>query len=160
MLVVALGSNTTDVADNDVYQFGIAAIATPQTGSVPFTITITAQDTNGVPVSSFVGSVLLSAAGDSGPLSVSPPSTGPFTAGQWVGSVTITNVHANVVLTADDGASHTGNSNPFDLVPGPLSRFAWDPVASPQRQNQDFSVGKRTSTGRKWRKLSSPSMRR
>jgi hypothetical protein len=30
-----------------------------------------------------------------------------------------------VILTVSDGLGHTGSSNPFDLVDGQISRFAW-----------------------------------
>lgn len=47
---------------------------------------------------------------------VLPESTGSFTNGVWNGNVTVSPPSTSVVLSADDGAGHTGTSNPFDTT--------------------------------------------
>ena len=46
----------------------------------------------------------------------------------------------NVRLTADDGAGHTSQSNPFDVQVGPVDHFAWSIVPSPQHEDTPFPV--------------------
>ena len=45
---------------------------------------------------------------------------------------------AGVVLTAGDGAGHTGASNAFDVVSGPLHHFTWSTVSSPKYKDVPF----------------------
>jgi len=45
---------------------------------------------------------------------LSPTTSDPFVDGVWTGTVTVHGVVTNMVLRADDGAGHTGESNPFD----------------------------------------------
>jgi len=47
---------------------------------------------------------------------VTPTVTGSFSNGVWSGNVAVQQLATNVTLAADDGAGHTGASNPFDLV--------------------------------------------
>ena len=55
-----------------------------------------------------------------------------FTNGVWTGNVTATTLGSGVVLAASDGAGHTGASNTFDVIVGPLHHFAWSTISSPQ----------------------------
>ena len=80
----------------------------------------------------FTGTAGLSGAGSGGPVPVTPATTGAFAGGAWSGSVTVSALAAGVVLTAGDGAGHTGASNAFDVVSGPLHHFAWSTVSSPK----------------------------
>ncbi len=79
-------------------------------------ITITAQSSNNVTVTSFVGPVNLAATGQPGPVAISPPRSAWFINGVWTGSLTVLQIASNVVVTATDGASHSGSSNPFDVA--------------------------------------------
>jgi len=49
------------------------------------------------------------------PVPVSPTATGLFVNGVWTGEVTVHEVVSNLVLWADGGAGHIGESNPFDV---------------------------------------------
>jgi uncharacterized repeat protein (TIGR01451 family) len=131
-------TGTLTILDNDADHFTLSAIASPQTSAVPFSVTITARDaTNGI-VSAFEGPVTLSAAGDLGPASLAPTSSGLFSAGQWTGSLTVNSWDTNVVLTAADGSGHTGASNPFEVV-RPASVFI--PAANRTDMVQDTARG-------------------
>src|SRR5262249_9047138 len=53
------------------------------------------------------------------PVIVAPATIPSFTNGVWAGSLTVqqSNPPSRIVLLADDGAGHTGLSNPFNLMP-------------------------------------------
>ena len=136
-----IGANaTTTVLDNDVHHFTLSAIAATQTRAVPFSVTVTAKDVNDLTIASYTGSTGLSAAGAGGAVSISPSTTTAFTAGVWTGNVTVNTFDTNVVLTASDGAGHTGASNVFNVGIGALHRFAWNTIASPQTAGVAFST--------------------
>ncbi len=84
------------------------------------------------------------------PTSITPTNTGSFVSGVWTGSVTVLDMVANMVLHANDGSGHVGNSNPFNVYsaddtdgdglpddwetthwPGDLSYGPGDPAANP-----------------------------
>ena len=152
------GSGTTSVRDNDVHHFAISSIASSQIRGVPFSVTITAQDVNGVTIGSYAGTPGLAAAGDGGADALTPTTTTAFEAddgsmdglppttttafsgGVWTGSVTVSTFDTNVVLTVSDGAGHTGASNAFNVATGPLHHFGWNTVASLQAKNAPFGV--------------------
>ncbi len=46
-----------------------------------------------------------------------PPVAGPFANGVWIGNITVSRPAANSILKADDSAGHTGESNPFRVLP-------------------------------------------
>ncbi|MGA2139353.1 MAG: M36 family metallopeptidase [Verrucomicrobiia bacterium] len=110
------GSADSTVLDNDVHHFAWSTISSPQTSGVPFTVSVTALDINGLTISNYAGSATLSAAGDAGPATITPATTGAFTNGVWTGSATVNNLDTNVRMTADDGAGHTGQSSQFDVA--------------------------------------------
>ena len=125
--------------------FSFSTIASPQIPGAPFAITITARDTTNGVFTGFTGTVALSGkkpglSGGSVPVPVSPTNTTAFTAGQWTGSVTVGASGTNVTLIADDGAGHTGMSNPFNVQVGALDHFVWSAISSPQHQDTPFSV--------------------
>ena len=47
---------------------------------------------------------------------ITPTVTGAFSSGTWSGSITATQPATGVILTADDGAGHTGSSNAFAVT--------------------------------------------
>jgi len=80
---------------------------------IPFDITITAKDAYGNTVTSYTGTNTLTLI----PLgTISPSSTGAFSAGVWTGSVTISGVVAGTYSITTTGDSKTGNSNMFRVV--------------------------------------------
>jgi uncharacterized delta-60 repeat protein len=71
----------------------------------------------GVAMRSFTGFSLDTIRSGSGTqIPISPTNTGPFANGIWSGNITVLQPATNVVLWADDGSSHTGSSNPFDVI--------------------------------------------
>jgi uncharacterized repeat protein (TIGR01451 family) len=57
-------------------------------------------------------------AGPSVMFAVTPTNSGSFVQGAWNGLITLPLASSNVVLRADDGAGHTGDSEPFVLLAG------------------------------------------
>ena len=111
-------SVTASAFDNDVHHFGFSNIVAPQKAGVPFTVTVSAQDVNGVVIPYFSGTANLSAAGDGGAVTITPASTGYMYSGSWTGFVTCNTAGANVRLTASSGGI-TGTSNAFDVQASP-----------------------------------------
>ena len=100
---------------SSVDHFTWSAISTPQITNSPFVATITAVDASGSTVASFNGHVAISASSSAGPVAVNPIVTGNFINGVWNGTFTVLQMAAGVMISADDGAGHTGTSNPFDV---------------------------------------------
>jgi hypothetical protein len=48
-----------------------------------------------------------------------------FTNGLWTGFLAVQNPGTNVVLHADDGGGHLGDSNPFNVLPGGAPVLTW-----------------------------------
>lgn len=113
------GSGTVAVLDNEVHHFSFATIAGPKNGMAPFSVTVTARDTNDVVIASFSGSAALSGAGDAGVVSVAPTVTGNFSSGSWTGNVSVNTAGTNIHLSASAG-SVSGVSNPFDVLAWPV----------------------------------------
>jgi ELWxxDGT repeat protein len=134
-------SAPTTVLDNDVHHFAIDPIAASQIRGVPNNVTISARDVNDVFVGTFTGAVALTAAGSGGPATITPTATAAFTGGTWTGNVTVQDFANGVVLTASDGAGHTGASNAFNVGTGPLHHFGWAPIDLVQSVNLPFAVG-------------------
>ena len=100
-----------------VDHFLCTPISSPQTCAVPFSVTISARDLNGLVLSNFNGPVILSAAGDHGPAMVSPAVTPAFANGSWSGTVAIPAGYpdTNMRLTCSSNGA-AGLSNPFDVL--------------------------------------------
>lgn len=145
-VVTASAASFTDssadiaVKDNDVYQFAFFSIASPQAAGTPFAVSVSALDINGSTIAVYQAPVNLSGAGDGGPGVIEPTTITTWTNGVWTGVVHANTVDTNVRLTADDGAGHTGLSNPFEVQIGPLDHFGWSFVPSPQHQDVPFPV--------------------
>lgn len=127
------GSANTNVQDNDLHHFVLGPIASPQVPNAPFPVTVTACDVNGAAITNHASAATLSDGGVILALS------------GWVNGVATVNAAIaapaqGVVLTADDGAGHTGASTPFDVAVGAVHHFAWAPVASPQTSDNFFPV--------------------
>lgn len=133
-------SGTVTVLDNDMHHYSLSPIGTSQVRGVPFSVTITAQDVNGLTIPTYTGSASLGAAGSAGAVAITPTTTGVFSAGVKTLSVTALAFDTSVVLTADDGGGHTGSSNAFDVGVGTLHHFSWGTVSSPQSAGVPFSA--------------------
>lgn len=134
------GSSSTSVIDNDLHHFSFAAISSPKTLNAPFSVTITAMNLSNSTVTAFTGTAGLSGIGASGIVSLTPATTGSFSAGAWTGSIAISTETTNIVLTASDGAGITGTSNAFAVGVGSLHHFAFSNIASPQTSGTAFAT--------------------
>lgn len=117
-------SNLFNVSVGALHHFHFTTIAGQQAGNA-FNITIAAHDANHNTVSSFVGSTVLS--DNTG--SLSPTTSGAFTAGVRTLAVTITKTNANTVISANDGSGHLGQSDAFVVTHNNLDHFAVTNVA-------------------------------
>jgi hypothetical protein len=107
-----------------VDHFAFAPIPTPQTSSVPFTVTISACNSSGLVLTNFNGAAMLSGAGDHGAVPLSPLNTSLFVNGQWTGAVTVdpTSPDTNIRLTASSNGV-SGTSSPFNVVAPAIQVF-------------------------------------
>lgn len=119
-------SNAFTVYAGPVHSFQIAMISTPQTAGVPFPVTITAKDAYGNTATEFNHSVTLQEKTGT----ISPSATQPFLNGVRTEYVTISRSDQDIVITVSDGAGHTGLSNSFNVAPGALDRFSFDPIGN------------------------------
>lgn len=113
-------SNSFTVNPAALNHFAISSIASPQTAGTGFPVTITAEDAFGNTVTSFNGTVSISVSSGT----VSPTTSGSFLNGTRTESITVFTAGSNLTITVDDGASHIGTSNAFDVQPGALHHFA------------------------------------
>jgi hypothetical protein len=113
------GSTEFDVRPAAVDTFSIGLIGSPKNAGVEFPITITAKDAYGNTVSGFGASVSI----QDGTGSVSPVQSGYFTGGVRTETVVISKSSQDIALTVNDGAGHTGRSNFFNVLPGPVNHF-------------------------------------
>jgi hypothetical protein len=49
-------------------------------------------------------------------IAVLPPDSGNFVNGIWTGNITVTQAISGLILRAEDGTGHRGDSNPFDMA--------------------------------------------
>ena len=112
-------SNSFDVRPASVQSFEIGLIGSPKNAGVGFPITITAKDVFGNTATGFGGTVSISDA--AGP--VVPPNSGAFSNGTRNETVQITHSGQDVFLSVNDGSGHTGGSNFFNVLPGPVDHF-------------------------------------
>jgi len=134
------GTANTNVIDNDLHHFGIGTISSPKTRGAPFNVTITAQNFSNGTVTSFTGTVGLSASGAGGAVSMTPTTTTAFIAGVWTGSLTVNTFDTNIVVSINDGVGHAGASNAFSVTVGALHHFAFNPISSPKTAGTAFST--------------------
>ncbi|MEJ2634167.1 MAG: hypothetical protein P8184_02615 [Calditrichia bacterium] len=115
-------SSQIRVNPGNLDRFVFNPINGPQQAGIPFSVTITAVDPQGNPVSNYTGMVLLSASTGDNTLI---PVTANFSNGSWTGNITMKKASGGVYLSASDGATpaHTGQSNDFEVKPGPLAAF-------------------------------------
>ncbi|MFQ6101256.1 MAG: hypothetical protein ACE5OS_08480 [Anaerolineae bacterium] len=106
----------------DYFAFGNIS---DQTAGIAFTVAITAYDTFANLKSDYPGPATLSDSTGT----ITPTSTGNFTAGEWSGSVTITRTGSAVVITAKD-ASVSSDSNSFTVHPAELHHILLSPPTS------------------------------
>jgi alpha-tubulin suppressor-like RCC1 family protein len=112
--LTAATSNAFDISTGVFDHFTIATVG-KQTLGVPFPITVTAVDASGNAVSSFTGTVDLTATGGT----LTPATSGAFVNGVWSGNVTVPAAATGMTITATNtGGAGTGFSNAFDVAKG------------------------------------------
>ena len=111
------------VTPQNLDHFAFEQIDGPVTAGQSFTVTIRAETNQNQLVGNFTGSVNLQAS--TGDNTISPEIAGPFVAGVWTGSVTLTKSGTNVSISASDEAAtpHTGVSNLFNVNTGAFNKL-------------------------------------
>lgn len=142
-------TQTETVTPGPATSFAWDPVASPQTLTVPFVVTIRARDAFGNTATSFTGTAALAIAPAATTVTcVTPCTTGAttdaFAAGVWSGTVTVGGASGTGrVLTATQGAS-TGNSAAFDVVSAnrtpPLARFTVTPRVVTTGQSVTFDA--------------------
>ena len=132
-------TNTLPVALSVVAHLGFSVIASPQSAGTPFEVTLSAQDINGTTISAYRGGVVLSGAGDNGPVALTP-ATAVLSNGVCTVSIRINTADNNIRLTASDGLGRTGLSDAFDVLAGPVDHFTWSTIPNPQYVGAAFPV--------------------
>lgn len=128
------------VLDDDVHNFLVSTINSPQVRNLPFSVTFTARDINNVTILNYAGTPSLSAVDGTTPVSVSPGSLSGFVSGVCTQNVTIGDFASNAVLTITDAAAGaSGSSNAFATSTGSFHHFVVAPVSS-QVKGQAFPV--------------------
>lgn len=128
-------SNAFDVVSNAVDHFVISNISSPQTAGSSFQITITAKDAQDNTVTSFNSNAAI---GDVTGM-ISPKTTGTFSNGVRVESITITKSGADNQITVTAGGK-AGTSNKFVVNPAGLDHFTFAEISSPQTAASAFSI--------------------
>lgn len=128
------------VLDNDAHHFTFAPLNGSRVPGAPFPISIEARDVNDAVITNYNSAIALSAAGSGGSIGVTPSSLTSWSSGIWSGNVTLASAGTSVTLTANDGQGHTGTSDAFDVVVGPIDHFEWSAVPSPNTRDQFFPV--------------------
>jgi hypothetical protein len=106
-----------------------------QIAGTPFSITVTAKDALGSTVTNYNGPNTLSDSTGT----ITPTSTGAFTAGIATVSVRITKSATDVTITTN-GGGRSDTSNNFIVDPGALDHFTFASITSPQTAGTPFSI--------------------
>jgi subtilase family serine protease len=128
------------IVPDQVSYFTISSISSSQVLNAPIAVTITAYDINNIVITAYAGTLSLTATNSTGAVPISPTSVSGFVNGVWTGTVAVQAIATNVVLTASDGAGHSGSSDAFNVAPGPLNHFGWSAISSPQQALEPFAV--------------------
>jgi uncharacterized repeat protein (TIGR01451 family) len=131
---------TLYVKSGPLDHFVFGAISSPQAAGVSFTIIIKAKDACGNTLTGYTDTADLS--DDTGTIkavTTGGPVTGHFVSGVWTGKVIITATATDDTITATDD-SITGESNEFDVEPGPHDHFVFDTILSPQAAGVPFTI--------------------
>jgi len=128
-------SNSFNVNPGSVSTFQIGTVASPKTAGTAFTLVLTALDANGNTATGFTGTVTIS----DGTGTISPTTSGSFTAGTRSQPVTITRAQNDVTISRERWIGHSQTSNFFNITHGSLTGFAIGTIAD-QATGLPFSV--------------------
>ena len=131
------GTANISVHDSTLDHLGLNAIGSPQTAGVAFPVTVSALNISGEAIATFSGNASLTAAGQTGNLTVTPTALS-FSAGVATGTVTLTTADPAVKLTGSSSGL-TVSSNSFAVQAAGVAGFAWGPVSSSQIVNVPFA---------------------
>lgn len=134
------GTRLMTVQDDDVWSFVISPFGAVQTSGVPFNVTFTARDVNGVTITAYSGSPVLTATAGVTPLVMSPGVVSGFVNGSRTVSVIVHTAATGAVLKLTDLAGRSSQSGSFQVNAGALSQFAWSPISSPKLTGVSFPV--------------------
>jgi hypothetical protein len=139
---VSAASNTFTVLPGPLDRFALASVASPQTAGTAFSVGATAYDAWDNVKTNYGGGASLSATFGEAPDGTDPIVPSALSWSSGIGSATTTAFKAETgqTVTVSDG-SVSATSNAFTVQPGPLDRFALDPVASQQTAGTAFAVG-------------------
>jgi len=93
-----------------------STIPSPQVAGLPFTATLTAENSTGGVAASFNGTATLSGVLGTSAVSITP-TTVTFVSGVWTGNITVTQAATGMHLHADDGNGDLADSNVFTVSP-------------------------------------------
>ncbi len=140
----AKGTASLTVTAGTLSQFAITAngggnIGT-QTAGTAFNVVITAQDQYGNTVTSYAGPNTLTISTGT----ISPTSTGAFTAGVCTVSITLTKAGSFISISTS-GSGKSGTSNTFTVNPGALYQFVFSTIGTTQTSGHAFTVASITA---------------
>jgi subtilisin family serine protease len=135
----APSTRSLNAIDDEFHHFSIQAQpSSPHLANSPFPVQVYARTIDNTPAPFSGGLALSAVAGSTSvPLSLS---TIPFAGSQWSGQVSVNATANGVTLRVDDGAGHTAVSGSFNVVIGPLDRFAFSMIDSPRTAASPFGV--------------------
>ncbi|MCX6839307.1 MAG: M36 family metallopeptidase [Verrucomicrobia bacterium] len=110
------GTATISVVDDDPNSFAWAAISSPKTSGVNFSVTINARTIDDQPATAFNGSTASLSALVSGSAASVTPTTGAFTSASWTGNVTILSSAAGPATITATGGGGSGTSAAFSFI--------------------------------------------
>lgn len=129
-------SNFFNVVAGNLHHFAIDPITTQFAGE-SFTMTVNARDANDNRVTSFDGTVTIS--DQTG--TITPTTSGNFSNGQWIGSVTISQATESDVITVQRaGGTEKGTSNTFAVTASEVDHYEIANISSPQTVGVPFTI--------------------
>jgi sugar lactone lactonase YvrE len=134
----ATTTDTIQILDDELHDFLIAPVASPQVRGAPFVVTLNARSISGEVIPNFTGSVTLS--GSAGAGSLFTPKVLNVSAGSATTSVSIASAVTGAQLTAT-GTTSSGTSNLFDVASaGSPARLVWGSLASLRLEDEPFTT--------------------
>ena len=129
--------DTIALVDNETTDLVLSGLVSPATAGQPVPVTLSIVDGTGQVWNNFNGTLALEG--------LVSPSSITFSGGVWSGSLTFYSAGEDRTLRAMDAGSLIGESDVFDVLAGPLDRFVWNTISSPQYPGQSFPVTIRAS---------------
>ena len=132
--ICALANMPAQAQTAALSNFVFSNVSNSQTAGKAFSITITAKSSTGSTVTSYTGTNTLTVSSGT----ISPTSTGAFTAGVWTGQVTLSQAGTGISISTSGGGK-SGKSNSFNVDPGALDHFIFNSITT-QTVGTAFSI--------------------